>query len=198
MTQKPLTISDFERFDVIEAAHYNMGGAGFAYGFRAVKHLRLSFIDRYLTGLPRESESFGRRAWVKQVKREWYVDGVLVADLEAAVAALNVPPVFTDVERAALAQIPKRKVPLRIIRNIISGEIHQGVVIEWDSPTSRAMLLIDALRNKGAVTIGRRDGIKEKDLAPPVDDDGLPELKPMDDLARWATEPMIWRLIDVV
>lgn len=190
-----ITIDDFRTFDAMEEKHINMGGAGFGYGHRAIAYPRLQFIDRYLTGLPRESRSFDRHTKIKEVKREWYVDGVQVADLEAAVAALNVPPAFTDEERAALAQIPKRQVPYRVVRDIIAGEKHEGVVIEFNSPTSKAIQLIDRLRNKGAVEVGRRPADEEHE--PELDEDGLPSLKPMDELDRWRTEPMIRRLIDV-
>lgn len=75
-----------------ETAHYNGGKEWFGYGKQCIEEPRLSCIDRYY----RKDRS---------VVRTWKVDGEDCASADAAWAALQLPPVLTGEERAALALI---------------------------------------------------------------------------------------------
>ena len=80
-----ITLADLEKSTFLEGAHYNMGRKGYAYRYDCVEYPRFRFINRTYRNK-------------RRTVREWYVDGSRVADLDAVVAALNVPPVLTDDE----------------------------------------------------------------------------------------------------
>ena len=89
---------DLITMDDVRASHTKerMHGHGtdfFFYIHQCNEFPRLSRFDRY----DRKTRS---------VTSTWRVDGQDVANLEAAIAALNVPPVLTDDEAEALKLIP--------------------------------------------------------------------------------------------
>lgn len=86
-----ITIDDLKACHMREAAHYNGGSKWFGYLHRCVEHPRLSRFDKYT----RED---------KGVKSTWRVDGNDCATLDDALAALAIPAVLTDEERAALIE----------------------------------------------------------------------------------------------
>lgn len=75
-----------------ETSHYNGGKEWFGYGRQCIQEPRLGAIDRYY----RKDRS---------VVRTWKVDGLDCVDADAAWAALQRPPVFTEEELAALATV---------------------------------------------------------------------------------------------
>ena len=87
------SIADTKDWHVREAAHYNGGRVFFAYLYRCVEQPRLS---RYVR--------CDRKT--KTCTTTWRVDGADQPSLEAAIEALNTPPVFDDDELAAIARAP--------------------------------------------------------------------------------------------
>lgn len=75
-----------------EEQHHNGGKEFFAYVHRCVQQPRLSRYDRY------------ERA-TRSSTSTWRVDGVDQVDLDAAIAALNIAPVFTAEELEILATV---------------------------------------------------------------------------------------------
>lgn len=88
--------------------HYNRGSLGGGWGSRCVKYPRLYFIDWHFKK-------------TRTVEREWTVDGEKVADLEAAIAALNKPPILTLGELAWLEKMPSEWTPLRKLEADLGG-----------------------------------------------------------------------------
>ena len=84
-----------------EIAHYKYGKGGYGYGFRNTTFPRLSWIERSYKG--KDATEAG-----KSFDRSFYVDGISVADLDAAAVALSQPPAVTDDEKAALERIGDR------------------------------------------------------------------------------------------
>lgn len=159
-----ITAADIEGAECFSDAHYNMGfdergrQKGYGYGYRFTKYPRLQFIDRaYYNTENRHT-------------RTWYVDGLECADLAAAIEALNVPPVLTDDEKAALERIPPEFMSYRgLIDQLAGGKNPDGAIMP-DTPHSKAHHLIDGLRNKGVVEMGkapeRSDGAPWSEILP--------------------------------
>lgn len=130
-------------------AHLNMGRAGYGYEYTSEQYPRIAFIDR--TYRPAPAHPDGKR------EREWYVDGAPVASFEAAIAALNVSPVFTEDEERILALIPAEPTDLRELEDDLAGVPHPQGAIMPDTPHSRVGGWIRSLARKGAIRYGRRE-----------------------------------------
>ena len=96
----PITIETVVAGRLRDAGHLNYGKRGGGTIWQHTTIPRLSAIDR-----PTLNEEETRRLGVSRL-REWSVDGGKAGSLEDAIAALNVPPVFTDEEREVLARVP--------------------------------------------------------------------------------------------
>lgn len=112
-----LTKADSANWRMVEAAHYNGGSVFFANLHRCVEQPRLARFDRY----DRKTRS---------VTSTWRTDGIDMADLDAAIEALNTPPAFDDEEIAFLRNVPED-----------FTDIREG--LDWD--------LNERVKNKGAV-----------------------------------------------
>lgn len=105
-----------------ETAHYNGGKEWFGYGGQCIQEPRLGYIDRYY------------RATRDRV-RTWKVDGQDCADADAAWAALQVPVVVTDEERAALKIIGDEPADYRrAIDHEITHFLRAKGLIEYGPP----------------------------------------------------------------
>lgn len=157
-----ITRTDIDHVTFRSNAHYNMGKDGYGYGYECEELPRLRFIDRHYR--PNREHPDGRNT------RTWCVDGAELESLDAAVAALNLPPVITPEEDAALAQIPLWFVGLREMEDILAGVPRPEGAIEWKSPHSVALMMIEGLRAKGLVELGKRsergDGQPWSDAVP--------------------------------
>lgn len=143
-----ITRDDIDKSTMEYAAHYNMGRAGYGYGFRCVEFSRLMVIDQCYR--PSKEWPDGKHT------RTYYVDGAEVADLAAAIAALNVPPVLTEDEQRILDFIPREFTDLRELEDELAGVPHPKNAIMPDTPHYRVMHWLDGLRNKGMVELGKR------------------------------------------
>ncbi len=78
---------------------------------------------------PRLTQKETARRATRTVEIEIRVDDIKVADLDAAAAALNIPPTISDAERAALELIPTEftKWPL-VVSGDLTFEILQNLV----------------------------------------------------------------------
>lgn len=121
-----VTLDDLKKSKTRERMHLN-GGSWFGYIHQCVEYPRLSRFDRYVKK-------------DRSVTSTWRVDGADVADLEAAVVALNLPPNVTLEERAALDLVPVEFTPARDVRTLIGGENRQHAI--------EVMTLLD---NKGLI-----------------------------------------------
>ncbi|OAH30799.1 hypothetical protein AX289_15450 [Methylorubrum populi] len=124
-----------------DAGHLNYGKRGGGTIWQHTTIPRLSAIDR-----PTLSDEETKRLGVSRL-RDWSVDGGKAGSLEDAIAALNVPPVFTDEERAVLARVPTEWVELHEFRTGLAEELGRQVG-----------LTIMTLRQKGAVENELRPG----------------------------------------
>lgn len=86
-----LTKEDLAACHMRELMHLNGGKDWFGYVYQCVEHPRLSRKDTYT-----------RKE--KSVQSVWHVDGSECSDIDAALAALALPVVLTDEERAALVR----------------------------------------------------------------------------------------------
>lgn len=137
-------------------AHLNGGREWFGYLFQCIEYPRLQRLDRYY-----------RKD--RNVVSVWKVDGQEVESLDAAAEALNVPPILTPEEAVALALVPDEFTNLRQVENLIAGcERLDG--IRTSGAIADAITLLHALRNKGAVELGkspeRSDGQPWADSVP--------------------------------
>lgn len=144
MTAPLITKDMIEGSPCRNTAHYNTGAAGYGYGFRFDDFPRLIFIDKTYKKERRH-------------EREWYVDGVRVTDLDAAIAALNIAAVMTDDEAATLAMVPLWFTPLRELEDQLAGVPHPDGAIMPNTPHSLVMRLLSQLRDKGAVEYGQME-----------------------------------------
>ncbi|WP_018045447.1 hypothetical protein [Methylobacterium sp. 88A] len=94
-----ITLDDVKAGKLRDDGHMNYGpnGSGWLMQHSAIP--RLTCIDRGYAGAARQAAGL-------PFERVWCVDGMPVASLEAAIDALNVPPVFTDEERTVLEHVP--------------------------------------------------------------------------------------------
>lgn len=166
---KTITAAEVEGATFRYCAHGTMGFTddgrqkGFSYSYRCVEYPRLVMVRRsYLL------DDGGSAT-------EWHVDGVQQLDREAAIAALNVPPVLTDDEAATFAKVPRVFVDFAIVWDVLAGCKHPDGAIMPDTPHARALRLLDALRSKGVVVTD----------AKPWPDDHRPEVT--DSSLRWST-----------
>ena len=147
--------ADIERSTFEYVAHHNMGYVqdpdpkldrykGYGYGYRCIDFPRLGFIDRVYT-----LDDGG-------VTRTWMVDGADAASLEAAIEALNVPPVLTEDEQRILARIPLEFTDLRELEDKLAGVPRPEGGIMPDTPHAHVMDWLRALRDKGTIEYGRR------------------------------------------
>ncbi|BAQ44351.1 hypothetical protein [Methylobacterium aquaticum] len=140
--------------------HLNYGRDGSGYMLCHTTIRRLQAIDRHYKG--EAAKKAGKTA-----ERLWLVDGVQVADLDAAVAALNVPVVLTDEETAALAHIP----------GDFTERKHVMAAIEKAGPPGLQIIsILIALKNKGLIEWSRIGGAGDRPAIPTVrrvpDEDG--------------------------
>lgn len=115
----PRTPADLKGCHMRQTMHLNGGSEWFGYAYQCVEHPRLQRLDRYL----RKDRS---------VESTWSADGVDHVDLQAALDALQTPPVLTEDERAALARVPAEFVRLRDVLpyQMIKALDAKGL-IEW-------------------------------------------------------------------
>jgi len=150
-----ITRADIEQATFEYVTHYNMGYVddpdpnvnrhkGYGYGFRCVEFPRLGFIDCVHT-----LDDGG-------ATRTWNVDGSDVASLEAAIEALNVPPVLTDDEQRILARIPPEFTDLRELEDKLAGVRRPKGGIMPDTPHAHVMDRLRALQDKGMIEYGRQ------------------------------------------
>lgn len=150
-----ITRADIERSTFEYVAHYNMGFVedpdpnidrhkGYGYGYRCIQFPRLGFINRVYT-----LDDGG-------AARTWSVDGADVASLEAAVEALNIPPVLTEDEQRILAQVPPEFTDLRELEDKLAGVPNPEGAIMPDTPHARVLRWLKALQDKGMIEYGRR------------------------------------------
>lgn len=141
----PITLDTVAAGRLRDAGHLNYGKRGGGTIWQHTTIPRLSAIDR-----PTLSTEETKRLGVSRL-REWCVDGVAVGTLETAIAALAVPPVFTEEEAAALAHVPADWVELHgfrtALREKLGGEAGETVA------TTLLML-----RQKGAIQNEMRPG----------------------------------------
>lgn len=137
---RPITLADVHAGKLRENGHMNYGPDGSGWPMQHTTIPRLSCIDRIYKGPAL------KKAGVSS-ERLWCVDGAQVASLEAAIAALNVPPVFTDEERAVLDRVPAEWVELHGFRTRLGEEMGQPVGVT-----------LIGLRQKGAVENELRPG----------------------------------------
>ncbi|MCJ2128461.1 hypothetical protein [Methylobacterium sp. E-045] len=135
-----ITLDDVLAGQFIENGHINYGPDGSGWPMQHTTIPRLSCIDRIYKGpaLKKAGVSF---------ERLWCVDGAQVANLEAAIVALNVPPVFTHEERAVLEHAPADWVELIGFRERVATET--GL---------RVGAALTGLREKGAIENELRTG----------------------------------------
>lgn len=124
-----------------DAGHLNYGKRGGGTIWQHTTIPRLSAIDR-----PTLSDEETKRLGVSRL-REWSVDGGKAGSLEDAIAALNMPPVFTDEEREVLERVPAEWVELHEFRTGLGEELGRQVG-----------LTIMTLRQKGAIENEMRPG----------------------------------------
>lgn len=124
---KKIAAADAANWHMREATHYNGGDVFFAYLHRCVEQPRLSRYDRY----ERKDQS---------VKSTWRADGIDHPTIEAAIEALNTPPVFDAAELAFLSAAPQdwaKKGP----PGTIDWEVNERVVnkggVEWERGSYR-------------------------------------------------------------
>jgi hypothetical protein len=150
-----ITLADIEQATFEYVAHYNMGFVehpdpkidrhkGYGYGYRCVEFPRLGFIDRVYT-----LDDGG-------VTRTWRVDGADVADLTAAIVALNVPPILIEDEQRILARIPPEFTDLCELEDKLAVVPRPEGGIMPDTPHAHVMDRLQALRDKGMIEYGRR------------------------------------------
>ena len=137
----PITIETVVAGRLRDAGHLNYGKRGGGTIWQHTTIPRLSAIDR-----PTLNDEETRRLGVSRL-REWSVDGGKAGSLEDAIAALNVPPVFTDEEREVLERVPAEWVKLHEFRTGLAEELGRQVG-----------LTIMTLRQKGAVENELRPG----------------------------------------
>lgn len=158
----PVTRKDLESASFEYTTHYNMGRAGYGYGYRCVQHPRLSLIHRSFR--PSKEEPDGKNT------ETLYVDGDEVADLDAAVARINIPPVLTEDETRILAMIPDEFVSLRTLKDELAGVDCPWGAIMPNTPHARVMDWLSSLAEKGMIEYGknpnRDDGQPWSDIVP--------------------------------
>lgn len=137
----PITLDTVAAGRLRDAGHLNYGKRGGGTIWQHTTIARLSAIDR-----PTLSAEETKRLGASRL-REWCVDGVAVGSLETAIAALAVPPVFTEEETAILARVPADWVELHDFREALGAE--------WGAPVGAALII---LRQKGAIQNERRPG----------------------------------------
>lgn len=105
-----------------DGSHYNGGAVFFGYGYRAVGEPRFKLIVRWY----RQGERRGKS------ENHYFVDGVAVESYNAALTALETPPVFTPEEIAALGD---EAADLRKTIDIeIRVSLHNKGAIEYGPP----------------------------------------------------------------
>lgn len=152
-----ITAADLEGESFRNDAHYNMGKAGYGYGYRSINYPRLRFIDKTYRQEQRTT-------------RTWYVDGAECPSYEDAIEALNKPPVLTDEEKATLEKIPQEFVDARKLANTLAGCEREGARLEPGTPHYSVRLILTSLHDKGVIEYGRNpersDGQPWDDIVP--------------------------------
>jgi hypothetical protein len=116
-----MTRADAKGWTMRETAHYNGGAEWFGYGHQCIQQPRLYRLDRY-----------GRKD--RSVTSTWSVDGEDCASLDEAVERLNVDPVVTADEIAALGLLTPEFQPLREIRATDAYKaLPSGTLSHWCS-----------------------------------------------------------------
>lgn len=140
-------------------AHYNLGRLGYGYGYTSQQYPRVSLIDKRLR--PTKARPGGEDV------REWYVDGKLVPNLDAVVAALASPPVLSDDEERVLALIPTEFVDLRALEDDLAGVERPSGGIRPETPHSRVLGWLHSLAAKGLIEHSTRPWTDEEVAAFP-------------------------------
>lgn len=106
-------------------SHYNGGREFFGYGYDAIGEPRLSMIRRW----------YRQGARKGQTEDAFFVDGGHVESYGAALIALRSPPVFTEEELEALAQIGDEPADWRKTLNInVLQFLKAKGAIAWGPP----------------------------------------------------------------
>ena len=137
---RPITLADVHAGKLRENGRMNYGPNGSGWPMQHTTIPRLSCIDRIYKGPAL------KKAGVSS-ERLWCVDGVQVASLEAAIAQLNTPPVFTDEESTVLERVPAEWIELHAFRT--------GLGEEMGRPVGSTLIM---LRQKGAIENELRPG----------------------------------------
>lgn len=87
-----VTLDDIKTWHLRQEVHLD-GRGWFGDRKRCIENPRLARYDKYTRA-------------TRSVETTWEVDGVAVADLEAAAVALSSPPVLSPAERALLREMP--------------------------------------------------------------------------------------------
>jgi hypothetical protein len=145
-----ITAKDLEGALTHHTRHGNMGYAddgrhkGYTYEHRFEKYPRLGFRDIHHT--------LDDGGW----SRVWMVDGADAADLDAALKALDTPPVINAEEAETLKKIPRVFVKFQLAWDLIAGVPHPEGAIMPNTPHSRVLRLLTLLGDKGLVEFGKK------------------------------------------
>jgi hypothetical protein len=144
-----------------ESGHLNYGPNGFGYTYRHTTIPRLSCIDRYYKG-----DALMKSG--KSTARIWQVDGVEVADLEAALERLASPPVLSLGEFLVLQKVSFEPDWLRAVQSRISGIAEEDApVCLNDHPRYHGVFYaITRLRDLGLIRLEPRPVERKGDFGP--------------------------------
>lgn len=120
-----ITMADVTGWHMKEGAHYNGGDLWFGYLMQCIEQPRLARFDRYIKK-------------TREVQSTWQVDGDDCADLDEAVAKLNVDPVFTDAELQELNKVTCDFEDIRKTRDLeLNHSLENKGAIEWKAGKCR-------------------------------------------------------------
>ncbi|UMY19084.1 hypothetical protein MMB17_07240 [Methylobacterium organophilum] len=163
-----------------DAGHLNYGRRGGGTIWQHTTIPRLSAIDR-----PTLDDEETKRLGVSRL-REWSVDGGRAGSLDDAIAALNVPPVFTPEEAEVLAFVPMEWTKLVPFRDALGAGLGREVTTTLLMLRHKGDDLI-ALRERVAAA---KEGSRDLDVAIML---GLGLLRRENRLAGCPGEEPLWR-----
>ena len=120
-----MNVDDVKGWHMRERAHYNGGKAFFAYLMQCIEQPRLSRYDRY----DRKTRSH---------ESTWKVDGIDQPSFEAALAALDTPPIFSDAELQELEKVTDEWVDIRKTMDFgLNMSLESKGAVEWQDGKCR-------------------------------------------------------------